>query len=1021
MTGSDPAGACNPTSITAPTFEATDNCLASALSVIPTTDGPTGPACARTQTWTANYTDACTNAAVPVSVSYTWVEDVVIPVIAVVTGADPAGACNPTSITAPTFEATDNCLASALSVIPTTAGPTGPACARTQTWTANYTDACTNAAVPVSVSYTWVEDVVIPVIAVVTGADPAGACNPTSITAPTFEATDNCLASALSVIPTTAGPTGPACARPQTWTANYTDACTNAAVPVSVSYTWVEDVVIPVIAVVTGSDPAGACNPTSITAPTFEATDNCLASALSVIPTTAGPTGPACARTQTWTANYTDACTNAAVPVSVSYTWVEDVVIPVIAVVTGADPAGACNPTSITAPTFEATDNCLASALSVIPTTAGPTGPACARTQTWTANYTDACTNAAVPVSVSYTWVEDVVIPVIAVVTGSDPAGACNPTSITAPTFEATDNCLASALSVIPTTAGPTGPACARTQTWTANYTDACTNAAVPVSVTYTWVEDVVIPVIAVVTGSDPAGACNPTSITAPTFEATDNCLASALSVIPTTAGPTGPACARTQTWTANYTDACTNAAVPVSVTYTWVEDVVIPVIAVVTGSDPAGACNPASITAPTFEATDNCLASALSVIPTTAGPTGPACARTQTWTANYTDACTNAAVPVSVSYTWVEDVVIPVIAVVTGSDPAGACNPTSITAPTFEATDNCLASALTVIPTTAGPTGPACARTQTWTANYTDACTNAAVPVSVSYTWVEDVVIPVIAVVTSSDPAGACNPTSITAPTFEATDNCLASALSVIPTTAGPTGPACARTQTWTANYTDACTNAAVPVSVSYTWVEDVVIPVIAVVTSADPAGACNPTSITAPTFEATDNCLASALSVIPTTAGPTGPACARTQTWTANYTDACTNAAVPVSVTYTWVEDVVIPVIAVVTGSDPAGACNPTSITAPTFEATDNCLASALSVIPTTAGPTGPACARTQTWTANYTDACTNAAVPVSVSYTWVEDVYPLQPVRQVRPVQEHKRGQPTIPMPVPMQRYR
>ncbi|MBK9735422.1 MAG: hypothetical protein IPO92_10800 [Saprospiraceae bacterium] len=43
----------------------------------------------------------------------------------------------------------------------------------------------------------------------------------------------------------------------------------------------------------------------------------------------------------------------------------------------------------------------------------------------------------------------------------------------------------------------------------------------------------------------------------------------------------------------------------------------------------------------------------------------------------------------------------------------------------------------------------------------------------------------------------------------------------------------------------TDACTNAAVPVSVSYTWVEDVVIPVIAVVTSADPAGACNPTSI--------------------------------------------------------------------------------------------------------------------------------------------------------------------------------
>ncbi|MBK8671151.1 MAG: hypothetical protein IPN89_17590 [Saprospiraceae bacterium] len=147
---------------------------------------------------------------------------------------------------------------------------------------------------------------------------------------------------------------------------------------------------------------------------------------------------------------------------------------------------------------------------------------------------------------------------------------------------------------------------------------------------------------------------------------------------------------------------------------------------------------------------------------------------------------------------------------------------------------------------------------------------------------------------------------------------------------------------------------------------------------TSADPAGTCNPSSIVAPTFEATDNCLASAVSVTPTTAGPTGPACARTQTWTANYADACTNAAVPVSVTYTWVEDVVIPVISVVTSADPAGTCNPSSIVAPTFEATDNCLASAVSVTPTTAGPTGPACARTQ-------------------------------------------HGQPTIPMRVPMQRYR
>ncbi|MBK8671144.1 MAG: hypothetical protein IPN89_17555 [Saprospiraceae bacterium] len=103
--------------------------------------------------------------------------------------------------------------------------------------------------------------------------------------------------------------------------------------------------------------------------------------------------------------------------------------------------------------------------------------------------------------------------------------------------------------------------------------------------------------------------------------------------------------------------------------------------------------------------------------------------------------------------------------------------------------------------------------------------------------------------------------------------------------------------------------TNAAVPVKRHLYLGRRCSYSVISVVTSADPAGTCNPSSIVAPTFEATDNCLASAVSVTPTTAGPTGPACARTQTWTANYTDACTNAAVPVSVTYTWVEDVVIP----------------------------------------------------------------------------------------------------------------
>ncbi len=63
-------------------------------------------------------------------------------------------------------------------------------------------------------------------------------------------------------------------------------------------------------------------------------------------------------------------------------------------------------------------------------------------------------------------------------------------------------------------------------------------------------------------------------------------------------------------------------------------------------------------------------------------------------------------------------------------------------------------------------------------------------------------------------------------------------------------------------------------------------------------------------------------------------------TQTWTANVTDLCTNTALPVSVTYTWKEDLVKPVILQATGLGSGDlGCNPESIEAPTFSASDNC----------------------------------------------------------------------------------
>ncbi|WP_298239420.1 hypothetical protein, partial [uncultured Algibacter sp.] len=76
--------------------------------------------------------------------------------------------------------------------------------------------------------------------------------------------------------------------------------------------------------------------------------------------------------------------------------------------------------------------------------------------------------------------------------------------------------------------------------------------------------------------------------------------------------------------------------------------------------------------------------------------------------------------------------------------------------------------------------------------------------------------------------------------------------------------------------------------------------------------------------------------------------------------------------------------PVITQATGQ-PDGydfGCNPP--VPPTFTATDNCADNLVVVV--TGDPTGDACNRTQTWTANVSDGC-NDADPITVTYTWIE----------------------------------
>jgi hypothetical protein len=250
-----------------------------------------------------------------------------------------------------------------------------------------------------------------------------------------------------------------------------------------------------------------------------------------------------------------------------------------------------------------------------------------------------------------------------------------------------------------------------------------------------------------------------------------------------TTTGPSNTGCAYTQTWTANYTDACGNVADEISITYTWTVDTENPVLATTATSGDLG-CNP-TVVAPEFTGTDNC-EGAITPVVTTTGATNTGCAYTQTWTANYTDACGNVADEISITYTWTVDTEKPMLATTATSGDLG-CNPT-VVAPEFTGTDNC-EGAITPVVTTTGATNTGCAYTQTWTANYTDACGNVADEISITYTWTVDTEKPMLATTATSGDLG-CNPT-VVAPTFTGTDNC-EGAITPVVTTTGPTIPVC-------------------------------------------------------------------------------------------------------------------------------------------------------------------------------------------------------------------------------------
>jgi len=288
--------------------------------------------------------------------------------------------------------------------------------------------------------------------------------------------------------------------------------------------------------------------------------------------------------------------------------------------------------------------------------------------------------------------VADSVAPVFTACPASSLILGCNPAAINSlqaisDAGAVTDNCNSPALTATGATVNNTG--CNYSQIWTVTATDACNNSS-NCSITYSWNQDAVKPVITTANSNQNLG-CNPT-ITPPLFSGTDNCEGSILPVV-TTSGASNTGCMFSQSWTANYTDACGNVADAVTITYTWTIDGTPP-----TAGNPApitlSGCNgsfPApDITMVTDEA-DNCLGPITVAFAGDGTPSLSGCTETTVRTYSVTDVC-GKSITVSQNLIRTIDTTPPSFtypAPVSQTADTGSCEASVvITAPV--ATDNC-------------------------------------------------------------------------------------------------------------------------------------------------------------------------------------------------------------------------------------------------------------------------------------------------------------------------------------------
>ncbi|MFN5355782.1 MAG: hypothetical protein ACK5CT_04135, partial [Bacteroidota bacterium] len=717
-------------------------------------------------------------------------------------------------------------------------------------------------------------------------------------------------------------------------TFTFTDNCGNSSTCTQVI--TINDNIAPII-----SGPADAnlgCNPTIPAADLslITASDNCIGSVVKSVEADVITGG--CDKTLTRRYLATDACGNVADHIQ-TFTYRVDLSAPVLtnsnaSVTNGGSADLGCNPGAQDIEdafgTVTASDDCDA-AVAVIITDGTIVSNGCLRSKTRSWSASDICSNNTSAFSYTVNWKEDTQAPLIILngTQGATPDLGCNPTTQEIEdalgSASVADNCDNLSVSSNDGADQINGCSYSRTRTFTAQ--DECGNNAIAVVRTVSWKVDTDAPVIthndpSLINGGNEDLGCNPTAsdIEGALGSATvaDNCDASiTLNVNDGPVQTNGCINSKTRTWSAS--DACGNNATSFATTVTWKADTTTPTITLdgPQGANPSIGCNPSAQdiedalgTASVSDACDNTLTATATDSPVQSN----GCSRSKTRTFTVTDLCGNAATPVVRTVSWTEDTTAPIINLTGGTANAG-CNPSnaSILAsfPTATVADACgpLTATFTDSPDT--PNGCSMSRTRTW--NVSDACGNAAQPVSFIVTWSTDTVAPVISASGTTLTLG-CNPSAqdIEAALGSATANDACGTITPTEQTSPITINGCERSQTrsWTA--VDGCGNNSVSAVRTITWKVDTIAPVIQASGTTNDAG-CNPTTIELAlalgSATVTDECdnLTATINDSPVSIN----GCMREQTRTWTVADGCGNNATSVSRTITWKIDTDAPVV--------------------------------------------------------------------------------------------------------------